>query len=63
MDVLRQLCQHVEQESSPHVQNSLETFLQHLVADVKRWRMEHRNLEEALKLKNDEHEAQVIQSH
>jgi hypothetical protein len=53
----------VEQESSPHVQNSLETFLQHLIADLKHWRMEHQNLEEALKLKNDEHEAQVIQLH
>jgi len=59
VDMLRQLCHHVEQESSPLVQNSLETCLQHLVADLKRWRMEHQNLEEALKLKDDEHETQV----
>jgi hypothetical protein len=63
VDALRQLCHLVERESSPHVQDSLETFLQHLVADLKRFRMEHRNLEEVLKLKDDEHEAQVIQLH
>ena len=61
--MLRQLCRHVEQESSPHVQNSLEIFLQHLVADLKRCRMEHQTLEEALKLKDVEHEVQVIQLH
>ncbi|GFG37168.1 hypothetical protein Cfor_00417 [Coptotermes formosanus] len=59
VDVLRQLCHRVEQEASPHIQSSLETFLQHLVADLKRCHMEHRNLEEALKSKDDEHEAQV----
>jgi hypothetical protein len=59
LEVLRQLCQHVEQEASPLIQNSLETFLQQLVTDLKRCQEEQRNLEEALKLKDDKHEAQV----
>jgi electron transfer flavoprotein alpha/beta subunit len=61
--MLRQLCHRVELESSPHIQNSLETFLQQLVTDLKWCHMEHRSLEEALKLKDDKHEAQVIKLH
>jgi hypothetical protein len=59
VEVLRHLCQHVERETSPHIQNSLEIFLQQLVSDLKRCQEEQRNLEEALKLRDDEHQAEV----
>jgi hypothetical protein len=59
MEVLRHLCQHVEREASPHIQQNLETFLQQLVADLKRCQEERRNLEEALKLRDDKHQAEV----
>ncbi|KDR22840.1 EF-hand calcium-binding domain-containing protein 4A-like [Zootermopsis nevadensis] len=59
LEVLRQLCHHVEQEESPLIRNNLETFLQQLVTDLRRCQKEQRNLEEALKLKDDEHDAQV----
>jgi hypothetical protein len=59
VEVLRQLCHRVEREASPHIQNNLEAFLQQLVIDLKRCQEEQKNLEEALKLKDDEHEARV----
>ncbi|KAJ9578054.1 hypothetical protein L9F63_025085, partial [Diploptera punctata] len=51
--MLRQLCHDVN--AAPH----LEMFLQQLVADLKRCQDEQRNLEEALRLKDEEHKAQV----
>lgn len=59
VEVLRHLCQHVERETSPHIQNNLEIFLQQLVTDLKRCQEEQRNLEEALKLRDDEHQEEV----
>jgi hypothetical protein len=59
VEVLRQLYQRVKGEASPHIQNNLEIFLQQLVTDLKSCQKEQRNLEEALKLKDDEHEAEV----
>jgi hypothetical protein len=49
----------VEREASPHIQHHLETFLQQLVADLKRCQEEKMNLEEALKLRDDKHQAEV----
>ncbi|XP_069682768.1 EF-hand calcium-binding domain-containing protein 4A-like isoform X2 [Periplaneta americana] len=59
IEVLRQLCRRVGREGSPNIQNNLETFLQQLITDLKRCSIEQRNLEDALKSRDDEHEAQV----
>jgi hypothetical protein len=59
VEVLRYLCQHVEREASPHIQHNLEIFLQQLLTDLKRCQEEQRNLEEALKLRDDKHQAEV----
>ncbi|PSN52225.1 EF-hand calcium-binding domain-containing protein 4A [Blattella germanica] len=59
IDILRQLCHRVVREGTSNIQNNLESFLLQLANDLRRYQEEQRSLEEALRLKDEEHESHV----
>ncbi|XP_067009036.2 EF-hand calcium-binding domain-containing protein 4A [Anabrus simplex] len=59
VEILRQLCRRVQRDSSSQIQSNLEMFLQQLIQDLKTRQHEQWELEESMRVREEEHNKQV----